>query len=69
MWCLRGSCTNRVSSDTLEKQMTPLFSTYQICDSESPSNRDLISKSLAFSPDIVCSLSPTACLNRVSNLA
>lgn len=40
-----------------------------MCDKESPSNLDLSNKSLAFSPDIVISLSPTADLNNVSNLA
>ena len=43
--------------------------TYHICDRESPSSLDLKSRSLAFSPDIVVCPSPTADLNRVSNLA
>lgn len=44
------------------------LTTYQICESESPSSLDLSSRSLAFSPDIVLSVSPKACLNSVSNL-
>lgn len=43
--------------------------TYHICERESPSSLDLISKSLAFSPDMADSFSPKACLKSVSNLA
>ena len=39
-----------------------------MCDKESPSKRERIRRSLAFSPDIVVCPSPTALLNSVSNL-
>lgn len=43
--------------------------TYQICDRESPSSLDRNSRSRAFSPVMVAWPSPTADLNKVSNLA
>lgn len=43
--------------------------THQMCESESPSSLERSNKSLALSPDMVNSFSPTADLNKVSNLA
>lgn len=73
---LPGACSIR--KGPVQAQLVLVFSmctcypplmTYHICESESPSSLDRSNKSLAFSPDIVDSVSPTACLNRVSNLA
>lgn len=64
-----GQCPDEEEMLVKELQhREPEQASYQMCESESPSRRDLISRSLALSPESVAS-SPTADLNRVSNLA
>ena len=64
--CLRGSCNRIVRTAYCPK--LPMKYAHQIWDNELPSSFDRSNKSLDLSPDNVCP-SPTADLNKVSNLA